>query len=66
MTDDQAIGKLERIAANLARMEQEVDRLRKENAGLRREVLDQGHANALLRGKCNTCEYHPHPEQERA
>jgi hypothetical protein len=50
----------------IARLEQEIDRLRKENAALRREVLDQGHANAILRGKCRTCEYHPRPELDRA
>lgn len=50
----------------IVRMEQELSRLRLAEAQLRHQVLDMGHQNALLRAKCRACEYHPHPEQDRA
>jgi cell division septum initiation protein DivIVA len=53
MTDD--------LIVAISRLEQENARLRAENAGLRKEVLEQGHRNAILSSRCRTCEYHPHP-----
>lgn len=50
----------------LARLRQENERLRNAEAHLRAEVLRLGHELSMLRGKCRNCEYHPHPEADRA
>lgn len=51
---------------DLERAKMAVERLERENAALRRQVLETGHRASLLAAKCKTCEYHPHPEADRA
>ena len=54
------------IAIDLERARMSAERLERENAALRKQVLDAGHRASVLAGRCKTCEYHPHREQERA
>ena len=53
-------------AVDLERAKMAVERLERENAALRRQVLETGPRASLLSAKCKSCKYHPHPEQERA
>jgi hypothetical protein len=53
-------------AVDLERAKMAIERLERENAALRRQVLDAGHRASVLAGRCKSCEYHPHPESDRA
>lgn len=53
-------------AVDAIRKDQELDRLRVSEAALRREVLRLGHLLSMAHAKCKQCEYHPHPEADRA
>jgi cell division protein FtsB len=50
----------------IARLRQENDRLRAENAALRPRVSELEHKIRCQVKTCDKCEYHPHPEQDRA
>jgi cell division protein FtsB len=50
----------------IARLEQENERLRAENNALRPLVSDLSHKLRVTEHKCRHCEYHPHPELDRA
>jgi hypothetical protein len=54
------------IAVELERSKMTIASLERENAALRKQVLETGHRASLLAAKCKTCEYHPHPEADRA
>ena len=54
------------LAVDLERAKMAVERLERENAALRRQVLETGHRASLLAARCKTCEYYPHPEADRA
>jgi hypothetical protein len=46
-------------AVDLERTKMAVERLERENAALRRQVLETGHRASRLAAKCKTCEFHP-------
>jgi hypothetical protein len=46
-------------AVDLERAKMAIDRLERENAALRRQVLDAGHRASVLAGRCKSCEFHP-------
>jgi predicted Zn-ribbon and HTH transcriptional regulator len=53
-------------AVDLVRKDQEIDKLRQSEAALRREVLRLGHLLSMANAKCKSCEYQPHPVDDRA
>ena len=53
-------------AVDLIRKDQEIDRLRAENAALRPMVSELQHKLRVIEGKCRSCEYHPGNQDHRA
>jgi hypothetical protein len=53
-------------AVDLIRKDQEIDRLRAENAALRPMVSELQHKLRVIEGKCRLCEYHPGNQDHRA
>jgi hypothetical protein len=46
-------------AVDLERAKMAIERLERENAALRKQVLETGHRASLLAAKCKTCDFHP-------
>lgn len=61
MTDNEAVS-----AVDMIRKDQEIERLRAENAALRPLVSDLQHKLRIIHGKCRPCEYHPGNQDQRA
>lgn len=61
MTANEAVSAVDSI-----RKDQEIERLRAENAALRPLVSDLQHKLRIIQGKCRSCEYHPGNQDHRA
>lgn len=51
------------IAVDMERAKMSIERLERENAVLRRQILDAGHRASVFAGRCKSCEFHPDQSQ---
>ena len=47
------------VAVDLERARMAIERLERENAALRRQVLETGHRASILASRCKSCDFHP-------
>ena len=46
-------------SVDLERARMAIERLERENAALRRQVLETGHRASVLASRCKSCDFHP-------